>query len=106
MRMLTAATGLLLAGCANPDAPYSGGPSHYRGGPGYYGQGYNYLGPGYGGYRSSHGWGGYDGWRERQRLAQPSGAAAAPPPSRPPPPAPNAAENRGLLDQLGFQPNR
>jgi hypothetical protein len=98
MRRMTAAMGLLLAGCANQDAPYYGGPSHYGGGgPGYYGRGYNYLGPGYGG---------YDGWRERQRPAQPTGPAAAPPPPRPPPPAPNAAENRRLLDQLGVQPNR
>ena len=106
-------TALLVAGCGYPGA--SPGADYYPGRQGYYGPGYygsGYYGPGYAPGYGGERWRGDQRWHGHQsRMAEPARPAnpvtSAPPPApRPPPPAPNAAENRRLLDQLGFQPNR
>lgn len=111
------AVGVLLSGCADAAGPYGGSayggsyvPGYTYGGPGpVYGSPYLYGAP-YGG----AGRGVWLGQNWQQRQWSNSGASTSryqpPPPVPATPPAPaspaQVQQNRKLLDQLGFQPNR
>jgi hypothetical protein len=117
--------GMAVSGCTGlTDYPASGGGygGYYATSPGYYGEPY-YARPYSPGYIPpySGSWGGRPGWYDHHRdnvyrgdgppHAGPPVAVApprpAPPPAAPPPVAPpQAAQNRALLDQLGFRPSR